>query len=394
MRILQLTTSYPLSQQDGTAPFIRGIACGLADLGHEVRVLTPERTGAPAQTNEGGVPVDWVRYAPHNTLRIIGHAQSLQDDVRLKRAAYLALPLYMQATLAHANQLCQTWRPQVIHAHWVIPGGLLGALLARRHKLPLVISLHGSDIYLARKSPLFGRVARWAFQQAHGVSACSQNLFDSAIHLGAPLNRTRIIPYGVDTEQFAPALRPGSPPVVLAAGRLVAKKGFEHLIAAAPAILASCPTAEIWISGEGDHRAHLEKQCRALPQAAQSHIKLLGHRAWSDMPDVLRQASVFVLPSVRDEAGNEDGLPNALLEGIASGLGIVASHLAGVPSVVQHEQSGLLVPPGDEAALAQAVIRLLQDHTLRERLGGAARRFAETELSWRTAAQRFEALMR
>ena len=397
MRILSLTTSYPLSLQDGTAPFIRSIACGLAQLGHAVRVLAPDRTGAPQhqQDCEGAVSIDWVRYAPHPKLRVIGHAQSLQNDVRIKRAAYAALPLYAAAMLARARAVCISWQPQVIHAHWAIPGGVLGALLARQQRLPLVISLHGSDMYLARKSPVYGRLARWAFGQAKAISACSQNLFDSAIHLGAPLNRTRLIPYGVDTQRFSPApSRANTAPVVLATGRLVAKKGFDQLIAAAPAIFARCPAAEIWIAGEGDSRAQLEGLRAALPAPLQTKIKFLGQRPWSDLPDLLRQASVFVLPSVRDEAGNEDGLPNSLLEGMASGLAIVASDLAGVPAVIRDEQTGLLMPPGDASALADAVVRLLQDAELSERLGHAARRFAESELSWQMAAQQFEALMR
>ena len=391
MRILQLTTSYPLSLQDGTAPFIRSIASGLAQRGHQVRVLAPERTGAPSHSQEGDVRVDWVRYAPHPSLRVIGHAQSLQNDVRVKPAAYAALPLFAQAMLSQARALCKIWQPHIIHAHWAIPSGVLGALLARQQGLPLVISLHGSDMYLARKSFVVGRFVRWVFQQAKAISACSQNLFDSAIYLGAPLNITRIIPYGVDTERFSPASTPANgPPVILAAGRLVAKKGFDQLIAAAPAILARCPTAQIWISGEGDHRPRLEKLCEALSPSVQAHIKFLGQRGWSDMPDVLRQATLFVQPSVRDDAGNEDGLPNILLEGMASGLGIVASDLAGIPSVIRQEENGLLVPPGDADALAQAVVRLLQNDVLRARLGQAARHYAETQLSWHIAAAKFD----
>ena len=391
MRILQLTTSYPLSLQDGTAPFIRSIASGLAQRGHQVRVLAPERAGAPSHSQDGDVRVDWVRYAPHPSLRVIGHAQSLQNDVRIKREAYAALPLFAQAMLSQARALCKTWQPHIIYAHWAIPSGVLGAVLARQQGLPLVISLHGSDMYLARKSFVVGRFVRWAFQQAKAISACSQNLFDSAIYLGASLNTTRLIPYGVDTNRFSPAPTPANDaPIILAAGRLVAKKGFDQLIAAAPAILARCPTAQIWISGEGDHRPQLEKLCEALPSSVQAHIKLLGQRNWNDMPNLLRQATLFVLPSVRDDAGNEDGLPNSLLEGMASGLGIVASDLAGIPSVIHHQENGLLVPPGDAPALADAVVQLLQHDELRTRLGQAARQFAETQLSWRIAAEKFD----
>src|SRR5204862_3072116 len=103
-------------------------------------------------------------YAPHPRLRIIGHAQSLHNDMRLRPLVFMVLPFYLRAMLAAGSGLCRSWRPDVIHAHWVVPNGPVAALLARLYHLPLTISLHGSDIFMALRSPLYSLAAGWSFR--------------------------------------------------------------------------------------------------------------------------------------------------------------------------------------------------------------------------------------
>jgi glycosyltransferase involved in cell wall biosynthesis len=109
------------------------------------------------------------------------------------------------------------------------------------------------------------------------------------------------------------------------------------------------------------------------------------------MAAALAAADVVVVPSVVDRAGNVDGLPNTLLEALAAGRAVVASRVGGIPDVVTHEQDALLVPPGDAAALAEALRRLVREPETRERLARAARRLAEARLTWEAACRSFEA---
>jgi glycosyltransferase involved in cell wall biosynthesis/SAM-dependent methyltransferase len=398
MRILQLTSSYPLPcggglHADSTAPFVRSIARALADRGHELRVLAPERSGAPRQTVEPGIVVDWLPYAPHVSLRVIGHAQSLKNDNRVRPEAFAALPLYLCAMLKAGRRICREWNPQAIHAHWVIPNAPVGAMLAREFNLPLVINLHGSDVYLALKSLAYGQVARWTLRQAVAVIAPSQALYDGAVRLGADPSRVYVCPHGVDSQRFQPldALPvPGQPLVVMCAGRLVPKKGIDVLLRAAPDILRAVPMAEIWVVGDGDYRPVLEAQRDALPAPLAGRIRFLGQVDWDQMPAMLRRAAVFAAPSVRDSAGNEDGLPTILLEAMACGCPVVASHIAGIPLVIRDNENGLLLPPGDAEALGRAVVDLLKDPQCRARLGSAGRALVEREFTWAAATSQLE----
>jgi glycosyltransferase involved in cell wall biosynthesis len=397
VRILQLASSYPLEQNDGTAPFVRSIARALAARGHEVRVLVPERAGAPRRTVEPGLTVDWVPYAPHPRLRIIGHAQSLHNDMRLRPLVFMVLPLYLRALLAAGGSLCRTWRPDVIHAHWVVPNGPVAALLARLYRLPLAISLHGSDIFMALRSPLYSLAAAWSFGRSTAVIACSPALRDGALRLHARPCCVHLLPHGADPQRFRPPAElpaDGTPPIVLSLGRLVPKKGLDILMAAAPSILSAAPEAEIWIAGEGTQRGELEARRDSLAPDLARRVRFLGLVPWDDVPAVLRRATVFVVPSVRDDAGNEDGLPTIILEAMACACPIVASNIAGVPLVVRHGQNGLLTPPGDSAALASQVIALLADPPRRARIGEAGRALVERELTWSAIAARMEPLLR
>ena len=165
-------------------------------------------------------------------------------------------------------------------------------------------------------------------------------------------------------------------------GRLVEKKGFASLVEAA----ARAPGVHVLLAGEGDLRDDLERRARELG----APVTFVGTIDRGDMARVLTAADVMAVPSVVDRAGNVDGLPNALLEGLASGRAVVATAVAGITDVVEDGVNGLLVPPGDVPALAAALRRLAAEPETRQRLGREARRRAESRLSWRSAAQAFE----
>jgi len=116
--------------------------------------------------------------------------------------------------------------------------------------------------------------------------------------------------------------------------------------------------------------------------------------SWREAPDFYALCDVVAVPSVVDAEGNVDGLPNVLLEAMASGRAVVASRVAGIPSAVADGQNGLLMPPGDVDALAAGIVRLLQDAPLRAALGAAARARMHTEYGWAGVAERYEALYR
>jgi glycosyltransferase involved in cell wall biosynthesis len=391
MKTLMITSSYPKFPGDATAPFIESIARGLAARGHAVDVVLPHH---PELRRAADEPVRFFpyRYAPSDAWCRWGYAQSLEADVRVRREIYLLLPFVAVALRGLVAERLRAERYDVVHVHWVVPNAVLVADVVHAHGLPLVVSLHGSDVFLAeRLRPARGLAGR-VFAGAGAVTACSRDLLDRALRLGSPPARSRVVPYGVDVEAFSPHATTGDAAgrlstapgraLVVAVGRLVEKKGFRDLLTAA----ANTQGIEVAIAGEGDLRGALEAQARA----AGTPVRFLGKLDRAGVAHVLAAADVVAVPSVVDDAGNVDGLPNVLLEALAAGRAVVATRVAGIPDVVEDGVNGLLVPERDPAALAAALARLAREPETRARLGAAARQGAVERLGWNAAARAFE----
>jgi glycosyltransferase involved in cell wall biosynthesis len=420
MKICMLTTSYPKYAGETTAPFIEEIAAGLVRRGHSVHIVAPFHRDIRRAPVERGVHLHFFRYSPWRALNVWGYAEALRADVGLRGRALAAAPLALGASTLALLRLTaegcallerlnvRTFERSnggfdLIHAHWVLPNGPPAALVARLRGLPLVVSLHGSDVYLAERAAPLTLAAASAFRVAGAITACSGDLQQRALRLGARPGSVEVIPYGVDPRAFHPdpsagALvraelgLPADTPLIVTVSRLVYKKGLTYLLEALPCILARHPRAALLIGGYGDLREELERRAAELGVAA--NVRFPGQLDRERAARYIGAADVYVVPSIRDQGGNVDGLPNALLEGMGAARPIVASCVAGIPEVIADGQHGLLVPERDSAALAQAITLLLGDRELAGRLGAAARARVLEELTWDATAERFEATYR
>ena len=392
--VVMVTTSYPRFPGDSVGTFMEPIAKHVAARGHEVHIVAPWHPRITRGKVEDGVHFHFFHYAPVASLNVFGYAAGLQADVKLKSSAWLAAPLALGAGWFKAMRVAQKRGATVMHGHWVVPGGVIAA--AARPRLPLVVSLHGSDVFVAERTPPARAAAQRVFGRAGAVTACSDDLARRAIALGADAARMEVVPYGVDASRFAPsperrtAMRQRlaleeRDPLVVAAGRLVRKKGFEYLIDA----MASLPDVHLAIAGEGDLDRELRDRASASP--AHTRIHFLGNVAQDDVAAWFGAADVVAIPSVRDDSGNVDGLPNTVLEALASGTAVVATPAGGIASVVREDETGALVGERDVAGLSAAIARLIVDPARRARLGAAGRAAVEARHGWGAAAARFEA---
>jgi phosphatidylinositol alpha-1,6-mannosyltransferase len=395
--VVMVTTSYPRFEGDSVGTFMEPIAKHVAARGHEVHIVAPWHPRIARGKSEDGVFFHFFKYAPVPALNVFGYAAGLHADVKLRTAAWAVAPLAMAAGWFKARRVAQKRRATVMHGHWVVPGGVIAA--AARPALPLVVSLHGSDVFVAERVGPARAAARRVFDRAGFVTACSQDLAQRAIGLGAAADRLEVVPYGVDVARFKPAtgtrdalraslaLTPDTP-LIFAAGRLVRKKGFEYLIDALP-MLATHADARIAIAGAGDLDDELRERARAAGIAGRVHF--LGDLTQDLVGAWFAAADIAVVPSVRDDSGNVDGLPNTVLEGLASGTPLVATPAGGIASVVTDGETGVIVAERDPRALAAAIDGLLRDPDLRARLGRAGRATVTARFGWDRAAARFEA---
>jgi glycosyltransferase involved in cell wall biosynthesis len=392
LQLLFLTQTYPRFEGDTAGPFIRDLARGLVRGGDRVTVLTPHAEGVATSWDDGGVEVVSFRYAPERH-EVLGYGRSLEADEKVKGKAALAAPLYALAARRAVRRQLAERRFDLVHAHWIVPNGIVAAAVGGR--TPLAIGLHGSDVFLAEKAGV-RTLARWALSRTRLLTGCSPELVDRVRALGFPAERSRVIPYGVDVAAFSPAPErrslwrerlgvPEAAPLLLGVGRMATKKGFQVLIEVLPALLAEFPELRVVLAGGGDLLAGFRAAVR--PWGTQVHLP--GPVLRDTLPDLYRAADLFALPAVHDGKGNVDGLPNVILEAMASGLPVVASGISGIPLAVEDGRTGLLVPERDPEALLDALRRLLADPAAARSMGERGRGRAEAELTWDAVAARY-----
>ena len=266
-----------------------------------------------------------------------------------------------------AGQLREAGEHGRIHAHFIDRAATVAYVAARLLDVPYSVTAHASDIYV---SPL---LLQTKLAGADLVATCT-GYNESYLAEAAPeaAGKITLIYHGLELGQYDPSTRRPAPiPLLLAVGQLREKKGLNHLIDACRELVDRGVRFRCEIIGEGPQRAELEHKVREL--GLEEVVALRGARSHDQVIDAYRRAWVFVLPCVVGEDGDRDGIPNVILEAMAMGLPVVSTRHSGIPEVVEHEATGLLVPPADVSSLVEALQRVLEDRQEADRMGAMGR---------------------
>ena len=281
-------------------------------------------------------------------------------------------------------------RASVVHAQFG-RGGALALPIARALGLPLVVTFHGGDAtkakhYSRRVVPtIFQRRLADLKREAALFLCVSQFIKDRLAARGFPADKLRVMRLGVEIEPQASPRVPADPPEILCVGRFVEKKGIAHLVEAARTLWDWGSRARIVLIGDGPLRASLEAQAADLP-----NVVFTGWQPASEVRRRLRAATALCAPSVVSQDGDADGLPTVILEAMADGVPVIGSRQAGIAEAVEDRTTGLLVPPGSPAALAEAIEAILCRPDWCQELGVAARRAVEQRFNAATQSRLLE----
>lgn len=398
MNISVIASSYPRFEGDGTAPFVRSISVALQKLGNNIEVIAPYDPDVK-ESEVQELKVKRFKYALRKKWHIMGHSRSLEGDNNLRFAAYfLIIPYIVMGSIA----LLKSIRRQgstVVHAHWSLPNGLCAWIVNRIIGTPYIVSLHGSDIFVAKKNRLFGKINEQILRRSKAITACSKELFDYAENHGG-FGKTNLIAWGADPEIFAPPIDkmacrrkmnlPENALLITSLGRLVPKKGFDVLVTAFAQVQKPDNTFLV-IGGSGPQKDFLIEHSQNLGVGNQ--LILPGAINWNESSTFLGASDIFVLPSIRDPYGNLDGLPTVLLEAMSCGLPCIASDIGGVSLVVDTWNNGVLVQPNNMQELHGVLLRLFSDSETRINLGLAARKSVVNKFNWHNVALRLGELL-
>jgi glycosyltransferase involved in cell wall biosynthesis len=380
VKVLYIVTAYDRRPGDGITPWLVETIHRLGDAGVRVEVLAPSYRGLPSGVVEG-VRVHRFRYAPAGA-ETLTHDQTAPDRIR-ERPRYLGvLPGYAAAGCVAAARVARSGDFDVAHVHWPMPQALLGWSARRAASIPLVCSFYGVELTFARSSrvPLLIPFLRRAIRTADAVTAISRYTAD--LVRGVYERPVELIPFGATTPvPSRPPPAPPSPPFrLLFVGRLVERKGVRYLLDAVALARSAGAEVEADVVGEGPIRPALQEHARSLGLGAA--VRFHGFVPDDELIRRYVDCHAFILPAVVDEKGDVEGLGVVIIEALAHGRAVIASAAGGITDIVEHDRTGLLVPPADARALADAIIALSRDPARVRRLAEAGRAHIETSFSW------------
>jgi glycosyltransferase involved in cell wall biosynthesis len=392
LKVLMVASSYPRAVDDTASIFLRYLADSVARRGHEVQMLVPAESEGGVSV-EGNVRVHRFRYLPAKWQKL-AYGSGIMPNLRRAPWLWLEVPFFTAAMTAALLRLVRSERPDVMHAHWLLPQGLIALSAKYLCGVPVLATAHGADAFALQGAPARG-LKRIVVSRS---DAWTSNTRATAGAAGAELPEPHIVPMGVDVARFAGGARgrlrrelAENDLVLLFVGRLVEKKGCRDLLEAYALLPAPLRArTHLWIVGDGDEGAALRRRAVEIDGARSRFWGAIDH---AELPDFYAAADITAVPSIAAESGDTEGLGVVILEAFAAGRCVVATRIGGIGEVVEDGRTGALVEPADPRQLARVLETLLSDEARRQSLGRAAAARAQ-DYSWDKIAAEFEVLYR
>lgn len=382
-RLIILASTYPRWAHDHEPSFVHELARRLTSH-FDVVAVVPHAKGAKRSEYLDGVRVDRYRYAPDAFETLVNDGGIVTN---LQRAPwkFLLVPTFVFMQYLAARRHVQAG--SVVHAHWIVPQGLIARLLGR----PYLVTSHGADLFALK-----GKGAMAAKRAALGAADCLTVVSEAML---APARQLRpsgdvlVRSMGVDMRAL---FTPGDGATrgvnqLLFVGRLVEKKGLDVLIRALPSVLEQHAGAHLTVVGHGPLRDDMRDLAARLGVA--SRVDFVGPIPQRDLPDVYRKASLFVAPFRETRSGDREGLGLVLVEALACGCPVVASDIPSTRDVLSDVPGVRTVQPDDVASLAQVIIEALNDEATAFREAASARPRLIDRFDWEAVAASYVELL-
>lgn len=366
LKVTLLTTSFPRYKGDFAGNFVYKYAQQLARIGSKVKVIAPQDSQV---TNPGkwcDVEVEYFQYFFPQSLQTLAYGAGIISRIKQNVFRLLLIPFFMSSFFFSALRASRD--SDLLQTYW-LPAGMVALLVKFFKKIPVAITLWGSDFLLLR-IPGFAFLFRALVHRADAIICESDHFRDRLHQIGVSPNKIFVLPNGIDLENFNPTGKidarrqlalPENKTIILNIGAMSPRKGQKYLVEAIPEIIEKDKNVQFIFIGDGEIRTELESLVSAGKLAP--YVLFPGMQKASQIPLWLNAADIFVLPSLFE------GNPNVLLEAMACGLPVVSTTVGGIPEMVRDGQEGLLGPPKSSQSLARHIASLIQDKTLREKLG-------------------------
>lgn len=384
LRVLFVATAYPRFRGDVITPWLVELIMRLREQGVDVSVFTSSYRGLGNHIIDG-VKIHRFRYFLKRYERLT-HEETAVDRITRGSFNILLTILYLIFGTWRMIQLTRQQKFDIIHIHWPFPHVIFGILGKRFGGARLFSSFYGVEIrWLKKKFPFLLKPFSILINKSDRVTAISTHTANELS--GVVRMPIQIIPFSTAmTARHGKAIDKRE---IVFVGRLVERKGVKYLIESFSQVSRSIPHRLI-IVGDGPERSHLEEMATRL--GIKDRVEFTGKISDDRLSQYYKTCSFLVLPAVYDKKGDTEGLGVVLLEAMSYAKPVIASGVGGITDIVINGDNGLLVPPADPDALAQAIRKMARDGHLRKVFGRKARKTVDERFNWDRIVKKLTAL--
>jgi len=355
-----------------------------------VTILSPRAPGSKKQESIAGLRVIRFPYFFSRWEKLAMHGGGILSQLETNPLYYLMVPFFLMGQLLAVIRLVRNEHFDLIHAHWLIPQGLIAALSMwiAGENVPLLCTSHGGDLF-ALKGKGLQRLKCWIMDKSAALTVVSKAMRKTVVDMGVAPDKVEVIPMGVDLKGlFTPD--PGvqrKTDELLFVGRLVEVKGLQILLDAMPKVLAKHPGIRLVVAGAGPLESELRASAAKLNMT--DRVDFLGMVPQSKLPLLYQQATLAVFPFIVTKSGVQEGFGLVVVEAMGCCCPVIAGDLPAIHDTVVHEENGLIFPSGSSQALADSILKLLDDPELRARLAEEGRKSVVRNFDWEIIAGRY-----
>jgi len=386
-KLLILTSTFPRWAGDTEPPFVFQL-CSQLKAKYQIRVLAPHAPGCAVEETLNGIHVNRFRYC-FGALEQLAYRGGILSNLKHRPWRCILVPAFLIAGYVALIRMLRRHQYDLVHAHWMIPQGLL-AVLARpfaKSTPALLCTSHGGDVYGLRGQAA-RRLITFVLSRTDHLAAVSRAMRNDLLTMGLASDKISVIPMGVDLRnRFVPPKERRSSAALLFVGRLVEKKGVRYLLEAMPEVLEEHPAAALVVVGDGPEKKALAALAEKL--GIRHRVTFAGSVANSKLPVFYQKSDVVIFPSVVAAGGDREGFGLVLVEALGCARAVVVTDLPAMRDIVADGKTALVVPQKSAPHLAEAVKRLLREPSLMGALGRAGRDSALGKFDWETIAARY-----
>lgn len=394
MKVLILTSSFPQNENSYEGGFIFELGKKLLIHGFTPLVLAPHFPGGKKHEVLSGISVSRFPYFyPYHYERLAYGSGILFNFKKYPYVFFSVIP-FILAEFVGSLRLIVKNDIDLIHTHWLLPQGFIGALMHYFFHIPHVATVHGSDLAMLKNFKFLSPLTRFIIRNTDMITVNSTYMKRQLESLAPDCSiKICIIPMGVDPEKYKKTLfldmkkKHNTSHIVLSVGRLIDWKGTIYLINAMPEIIRHYPDTKLLIVGSGPEMDNLIQRVRELGLG--NNVTFLGIVPNEELSSYYHSSDVFVLPSINKD-GKTEALGVVLLEAMASGCPVIGSNVGGIPDIIVDGENGFLVPEQRPDVLAERIVLLLSNEGMREQFCQNGLIHVRKMFSWDRIAKDFE----